>query len=95
MSSTTPTKKIKKFKVFKFTYDEVAKPHFEDKVNKEIVELQEQGKEIVTTSINTMGLSPMLYMVTVVYIEHISVEQGADVPTEHKSTKSKEKSNEK
>lgn len=86
------TKKIKKFKVFKFTYDEVAKPHFEDKVNKEIVLLQEQGKEIVTTSISIMGISPMLYIVTVVYTEYVAVEQHADtkVLTEKKNAKSKE-----
>lgn len=88
-------KKVKKFKIFKFTYDEVSKVHFEDKINKEILELQAQGKEIVTTYVNTIGLSPMLYMITVVYVEYVPVEQVTEVPTEKNNTKSKEQSNEK
>lgn len=67
-------KKVKKFKIFKHTYDEVAKKGFEDKVNKEILALQMDGKEIVTTFINTIGLSPVLYMITVVYIDYVDMD---------------------
>lgn len=67
-------KKIKKFKIFKHTYDEVSKKGFEDKVNKEILSLQAEGKDIVTTFINTIGLSPVLFVITVVYLDYMDLE---------------------
>lgn len=78
MADTTKKKKVKKMRFFKYTYDEVAKG-VEKKVNKELLEMQSEGKEIVTTFTNTIGLSPVLYLITVVYIDYVDVNEDGTI----------------
>ncbi len=60
-------KRVKKIKVLKYTYDEVSKKGFEDKLNKELLELQKDGREIITSFVNSLGLSPVLLIYTITY----------------------------
>jgi len=67
-------RKVKKFKILKYTYDEVSKKGFEDKLNKEIIDMQMQGKEIITSFVNQLGLSPVLLIYTITYWDYLDEE---------------------
>ena len=62
----------RRVKILKFTVSEIA--DIEKTVNETFDDLEKKGCHIITTQIETFGLSPMWYMVSIFYDNHSKKE---------------------
>lgn len=68
----------RKVSILRFTYSDFTEKKgkkVEDEVNKRIDELLKEGKKVVTILSQTMGLSPIYMIYTIVYEDFVSTEK--------------------